>query len=78
MRVIAQIQHPQMLISIFNMNDKFIVKFEAGPMEQTFKFTKEQFQSPEQIKAALDEAFLNKVLDRFKEMFGDMKTVTPK
>ena len=39
MRIIDTIPHPSITISIFQMNDKYQVKFEAGPMEQTFKFT---------------------------------------
>jgi hypothetical protein len=38
MRVLETIPHPSITITIFQMNDKFIVKFEAGPMEQVFKF----------------------------------------
>src|SRR5436853_498463 len=39
MRIIDSIAHPSITISIFQMNDKYLVKFEAGPMEQVFKFS---------------------------------------
>jgi hypothetical protein len=37
MRIIDTIPHPQLKISIFQMNGKYLVKFEAGSYEQTFK-----------------------------------------
>jgi len=50
MRIIDQIPHESMTISIFQMNDKYQVKFEAGPMEQTFKFTLEEVKNLENLK----------------------------
>lgn len=41
MRIIGNIQHPDIRITVFHMNNKFIVKMEAGPMEQVFKFDQE-------------------------------------
>lgn len=69
MRVIATIPHPSIRISIFSMNDKYIVKLEAGPMEQTFKFTEDEVKGVEDIKKILDDEFMNKALERFNEMF---------
>jgi hypothetical protein len=69
MRVIATIPHPSIRISIFSMNDKYIVKLEAGPMEQTFKFTEEEVKGLEDIRKILDDEFMNKALERFNDMF---------
>jgi hypothetical protein len=57
------------------MNDKYIVKFEAGPMEQTFKFDQAVFSGIEGITKAVDEEFLKKVKARFNEMFLEMKRI---
>jgi hypothetical protein len=73
MRIIDSIPHPSISISIFNMNDKFIVKFEAGPMEQSFKFQTEQIKSVENLKKMIDYDFIEKVRLRFNEMFLQMK-----
>lgn len=73
MRIIDSIPHPAISISIFQMNDKYIVKFEAGPMEQAFKFYTEDVKSVEQLKKIVNEEFINKVHLRFKEMFAQMK-----
>ena len=69
MRIISTIPPPSIRISIFHMNEKFIVKLEAGPMEQVFKFAEGEVKGPEEIERILDADFLNKALDRFNEMF---------
>ena len=73
MRIIDSIQHPSMSISIFNMNDKYIVKFEAGPMEQSFKFQTEQVKSVENLKKMINADFIETVRLRFNDMFLQMK-----
>jgi len=73
MRIIDSIPHPSISISIFQMNDKYIVKFEAGPMEQAFKFYTEDVKSVEQLKKIINEDYINKVHLRFKDMFNQMK-----
>ncbi|MES2760591.1 MAG: hypothetical protein V4677_00220 [Bacteroidota bacterium] len=73
MRVIDTIPHPSISISIFQMNDKFIVKFEAGPMEQSFKFHTEDVKSVEGLKKLVNEVFIEKVRARFNDMFMQMK-----
>lgn len=75
MRIIGNIPHPDFRISVFHMNDKYIVKFEAGPMEQTFKFDQSTFSGVEAISKAIDEEFLKKVKARFNEMFLEMRRI---
>lgn len=73
MRIIDSIPHPSISISIFQMNDKFIVKFEAGPMEQAFKFYTEDVKSVDGLKKLVNDNFIEKVRLRFNEMFMQMK-----
>lgn len=73
MRIIDSIPHPSMSISIFQMNDKFIVKFEAGPMEQAFKFYTEDVKSVDGLKKLINDSFIETVRLRFNEMFMQMK-----
>ena len=73
MRIIDSIPHPSISISIFQMNDKYIVKFEAGPMEQAFKFYTEDVKSVEELKTLINDAFIETVRVRFNEMFTQMK-----
>lgn len=73
MRIIDSIAHESMTISIFQMNDKFIVKFEAGPMEQAFKFHTDQVKNLENLKTLINTDFIEKTRARFNEMFMQMK-----
>ena len=73
MRIIATIPHPKLTISIFSMNDKYQIKFEAGPMEQIYKITHAEVNGIEGIKKLVDDAFLEQILNRFNEMFLGFK-----
>ncbi len=75
MRVIDSIPHESMGISIFQMNDKYMVKFEAGPMEQTFKFLIEEMKSVDNLKTKITSEFIDLTRKRFNEMFLQMKTI---
>jgi hypothetical protein len=73
MRIIDSIPHPSISISIFQMNDKYIVKFEAGPMEQAFKFYTEDVKSVDGVKKLINSDFIETVRLRFNDMFIQMK-----
>jgi hypothetical protein len=73
MRILDTIPHPDMRISILYMNEKFIVKFEDGPYEQAYKFTKEMASDIEKVKKVVDEDFLKKVRKTFQEMHLQFK-----
>ncbi|HEY1039807.1 MAG TPA: hypothetical protein VGF30_10400 [Bacteroidia bacterium] len=72
MRVIATIPHPSISISVFQMNDKYIVKFEAGPMEQAFKFSTEKIKGLDHLKELINDEFIEAVRKRFNEMYQQM------
>jgi hypothetical protein len=70
MRIIDSIPHPQLRISIFSMNDKYLVKFEAGPYEQTYKFDHDAVEGLVDLKSRVDDTLLEKVAAVFREMHG--------
>lgn len=73
MRVIGHIPHEKISITIFSMNDKYQVQFEAGPMIQTYKVNHNEVDGVEGIKKMVDEDFLKNILDRFNEMYLFLK-----
>ncbi len=74
MRVIAELPHPDFKITIFNMNQKFVVKMERGILEQTYKIADMDLtDGVNSVFELLDEEFLTKVSARFKEMAVDFK-----
>ncbi len=78
MRIIDTIPHVSMTISIFQMNDKYIVKFEAGPMEQLFKFGMQEVISVENLKTLITSEFIETVRLRFNEMYLQLKNTIKK
>ncbi len=74
MRIIATIPHPKVKISVFQMNNKYLLKMEAGPYEQTYKIYEDEIQSMEQLHALCNENFMNSVIDRFEAMHTDFET----
>lgn len=75
MRIIDSIPHESMTISIFQMNDKFTVRFEAGPMEQSFKFYISEVATVERLKAMISPDFIDTTRKRFNEMFLQLQSV---
>jgi hypothetical protein len=75
MRIVDSIPHESMSISIFQMNDKFIVKFEAGPMEQAFKFHTDEVKNLEGLKKKITPEFIENTRKRFNEMFLQLRAL---
>jgi hypothetical protein len=74
MRIIAELPHPEFKISIFNMNQKFIIKIEQGMLEQSYKISEMDLtDGVNSVFEILDEAFLKTVAIRFAEMRKDYK-----
>lgn len=69
MRVIAELPHPECKISIFSMNNKFIVKFEQGTLEQTYKLSEmDVTDGINGLFQIIDDEFIATVIERFQSM----------
>lgn len=73
MRIIAELPHPDCKITLFNMNQKYIVKFEQGTLEQSYKLSELDLTGggANEIFQLLDEEFISTVTARFKQMRTD-------
>lgn len=68
MRVVGEYSHPDLKITIFSWNGKFLIKFERGMYEQTYKVS-EMDASEEDIKLLVqNDEFTDEVRQRFQEM----------
>ncbi|WP_442592123.1 hypothetical protein ACSBL2_12960 [Pedobacter sp. AW31-3R] len=76
MRVLAELPHPECKITLFNMNQKYIVKFEQGTLEQSYKLSELDLSGggANEIFQILDEEFISTVIERFKTMRADFST----
>ncbi|MCK8494078.1 hypothetical protein M0L20_19585 [Spirosoma sp. RP8] len=71
MRFVHEIPHPHFRIGLYAWNNKYIVKIEAGPYEQTYKISEMDVTDPDDVPAMLDEPFLATVAQRFAQMDTD-------
>ncbi len=62
MRIAGYIEHPRLKITIFEMENRFSVKFENPLFEQTYKFRKgEHLHQVSDIQSLVDKAFIRSV-----------------
>ena len=62
MRIVGEIDHPRLKISIFKNEGKFSIKFEAGLLEQTYKFRDdERLGSVDDVKRIVDADFIAEI-----------------
>ncbi len=71
MRTVGTIPHPQMMITIFLWNNKYLVKFEAGPYEQVYKIDETGVEDEQALISMITEEFTGKVAERFRQMHAD-------
>ncbi|MEJ7693725.1 hypothetical protein [Daejeonella sp.] len=72
MRVVAELPHPDCKITIFSMNQKFIIKLEKGIFEQSYKLA--ELDIPEGVNGVfqiLDAEFMKTATERFDQMRAD-------
>ncbi len=71
MRQLADIPHPDVKITLFSWNGKYLVKLERGPFEQTYKVAEMDLPpgAPDEvIRRLVDPAFVAEAVARFSEM----------
>ena len=73
MRIVTTIPHPIVKISVFQMNQKFLLKMELGAYEQTYKLAEDEVTSIDQLQDVCNEQFMKSILDRFIAMRDDFE-----
>jgi hypothetical protein len=68
MRIVGEIPHPEIKITIFQWNNRYLIKLEAGTLEQTFKIEQYDIDSEEDLKKVVNEAFISQSILRFNDM----------
>jgi hypothetical protein len=68
MRVVKESSKDGIRLSIFSWNNKYLVKYELGPMEQTFKVPEADVLLEEDLDGFFEGEFFDSVKARFKEM----------
>lgn len=60
MRVVKELIQEEIRVSIFSWNNKYIIKFELGPMEQTFKLSETDVLEEKELDVFLTGNFFSK------------------
>lgn len=69
MRIIGNIDHPNLKITVFKMDNKLSIKFELGLYEQTYKFRESDFMKNfADAQKLVDAALIGEVLKNFNKM----------
>jgi len=68
MRIVAEIPHPACKITIFQWNNRYLIKIESGMLEQTYKVDQTDILSEEDLHSILDEPFIKSCMEQFDEM----------
>ncbi|WP_373496312.1 hypothetical protein [Aquiflexum sp.] len=68
MRVVKELTKEEVRISVFSWNNKYLIKFEFGPMEQTFKIPETDIHEESELEGFYEGEFFRGVIQRFKEM----------
>lgn len=68
MRVIGEIPHEACKITLFHWNNRYLIKLEQGPLEQTFKVQEYDLASEQDLKQLVSEEFIQAALARFEQM----------
>lgn len=71
MRYIKDIADTRFKISIYQWNNKYIIKMESGMYEQTYKIDQYEVSNIEELEKCIDAVFLEAVNERFDAMNGD-------
>ncbi len=73
MRVVGEIVHPDCKITFFQWNNRYLIKLEAGLLEQTFKVNEYDIATEDDLKKIVNEEFIEKAHLRFQEMYESLK-----
>ncbi|MBS1508815.1 MAG: hypothetical protein JSS79_19415 [Bacteroidetes bacterium] len=78
MRVVGEIAHPELKITIFQWNNRYLIKLEAGLLEQTFKIHEYDISSEEDLRKIVSAEFIKEAIDRFNSMAGSLRQAIDK
>ena len=68
MRVVGEIPHSECKITIFHWNNRYLIKLEQGPFEQTIKIQEYDLNTEDEVRQVVSEEFIQSALTRFEAM----------
>ncbi len=72
MRVLSENIKDNLKITLFSWNEKYILKFEQGLLEQTYKISQLDVYGEQEVLEILEnDSFIKKINDNFEKMRKD-------
>lgn len=78
MRLIGEVPHPDCKITLFNWNNRYLVKVEKGLLEQTYKVNQFDLASEDELYQVVNEEFINEALLQFIAMETNWSNALPR
>jgi hypothetical protein len=72
MRLLKDFVQDGARVSVFHWNNKYLIKLEAGPFEQTFKIDEFDLESEDRLHLLIDSDFIRQCMERFGEMAAQL------
>jgi len=68
MRVVKELSVGSIRITVFTWNNKYLIKYEQGMVEQTYKVSELDLLEEDDLKLFFEEKWLEQVQIKFEEM----------
>lgn len=68
MRVLRDFTMQGAKVTLFQWNNRYLIKIELGPFEQTFKVDEFDFADDSEVMELIDETFVAEAVARFSQM----------
>ncbi|MCA0362781.1 MAG: hypothetical protein U0V04_01395 [Spirosomataceae bacterium] len=75
MRFIKKIPNDFCIAELYFFNNKYVIKFEIGLLEQIYKVSELDVSGEEEIDEMLGDSFMKKVMKRFEQMQEDFDEI---
>jgi hypothetical protein len=75
MRLVKKIDNDYCNVNLYTANNKYIIQFEVGNLEQIYKVSELDVSGEDDIDEMLGDTFMKKVMERFKEMNEDFDLI---
>ncbi len=73
MRVVYELSRKDIRIAVFSWNNKYLLKFEQGMVEQTYKVSEMDVLEEKDLENFFSDEFLSDVQKRFDEMHQSLR-----
>jgi hypothetical protein len=68
MRIVGEVSHPSFKITIFSWNNRYLLKFEQGYYEQTYKIDQFELANESDLYKIINDDFIQSVTHHFESM----------